>query len=71
MHGVVGGAWASVGAGCRISCAVVDGSVHLALGAAPHEHELTFEPAALREVVVKSMAALAQLDSAVTQDTVG
>jgi hypothetical protein len=69
MHTLNGGSWVSVGEGCPLRCvASGSGEGYLLIGEAPHQYELTFEVEALRELVAKGTAALAQMDTWAEQE---
>jgi hypothetical protein len=64
METISGGSWVTIGDGCPLR-ATASGSDEgcLIFGQPPHEHELTFSAAALREFVDKGAAVLAQMDA--------
>ncbi|MFL6122727.1 hypothetical protein [Actinophytocola sp.] len=64
METISGGSWVTVGDGCPLR-AIASGSDEgcLVFGQAPHEHEITFSMAALRDFVDKGAAVLAQMDA--------
>jgi hypothetical protein len=72
METISGGSWVTVGEGCPLR-AMASGSDEgiLIFGQPPHEHELTFSRAALRNFVTKAAAVLAQLDAVAANERAG
>jgi hypothetical protein len=72
METISGGSWVTIGDGCPLR-AMASGSDEgsLIFGQPPHEHELTFSRAALREFVTKGAAVLAQLDAVAANERAG
>jgi hypothetical protein len=64
METISGGSWVTIGDGCPLR-ATASGSDEgcLVFGQPPHEHELTFSGAALREFLSQGAAVLAQMDA--------
>jgi len=61
MH--MGSTWITVDEGCPLRCeASGSGGAYILIGEPP-QHELTFEVEALRDLVTKGAAALAQMDA--------
>lgn len=69
METISGGSWVTIGDGCPMR-ATASGSDEgsLVFGQFPHELELTFSMTALRELVDKGAAVLAQMDAFAAQE---
>lgn len=62
MEPISGGSWVTIGDGCPLRAMASDGDeVCWIFGNPPHEHELTFSVAALRDFVAKGAAVLAEM----------
>lgn len=67
MNQLVVGTWANVSEGCPITYNVSGSNVaHLMIG--DHQFELAFDADALRELVARTTAALAQMDARFEQE---
>lgn len=64
MDTISGGSWIMISDGCPLQ-AITSGPDEgcLIFGRSPHEHELTFTMAALRDFVAKGAAILAHMDT--------
>lgn len=71
METISGGSWITVGDGCPLRV-MASGSDEgsMIFGQYPHEHELTFSVAALRDFVAKGAAVLAQMDAMAAEERV-
>lgn len=64
METISGGSWVTIGDGCPLRT-MASGSDEgcLIFGQSPHEHELTFSAAALRDFLAKGTLMLAQMEA--------
>jgi type IV secretory pathway protease TraF len=64
MQPVSGGSWFTIGDQCRLrATATGSDEGHLIFGEPPHQHELTFTAAALRNFVTTGATMLARIEA--------
>lgn len=69
METISGGSWIMISDGCPLRAIVSGGDEGcMIFGQSPHEHELTFSMAALRDFVTKGAAMLAQMDALAVEE---
>jgi hypothetical protein len=69
MDTISGGSWVTIGDGCPLRArAAGSDEGFMIFGQHPHEHELTFTMAALRDFVTKGAAVLAQMDALAAEE---
>jgi hypothetical protein len=69
METISGGSWVTIGDGCPLRATASSSDEGcMIFGQSPHEHELSFTMAALRDFVTKGAAVLAKMDALAAEE---